>query len=49
MLTIIIYSVRPFFRAPGRTEMTASINTDEFENARRSRDPRFDGRSSLAY
>ena len=44
MLTIIIYSVRPFFRAPGRTEMTALINTDEFENARRSRDPRFDGR-----
>lgn len=24
--------------------MTALINTDEFENARRSRDPRFDGR-----
>ena len=26
------------------TEMTALINTDEFENARQSRDPRFDGR-----
>jgi len=30
--------------ALSRTEMTALVNTDEYENARRCRDPRFDGR-----
>ena len=43
-LLSLFNSVIPFFGALSRTEMTALINTDEFENARRRRDPRFDGR-----
>ena len=43
-LLSLFNSFSSLFGTLNRTEMTALINTDEFENARRSRDPRFDGR-----
>lgn len=43
-LLTLFTSSSSLFGSLSRTKMTALINTDEFENARCSRDPRFDGR-----